>query len=355
MNADLGGFWFGKRVLVTGHTGFKGAWLSLWLNLLGARVVGFSDGIPTDPSLTAQSGLEHSICGLRGDIADAPLVLATLAEHQPEIVFHLAAQSLVRASYDDPLATFRTNVFGTAAILDAVREVGCVRSTVVVTSDKCYRNDGSGRRFREDDPLGGHDPYSASKACAEHVAAAFRSSYGSETFVGGIATVRAGNVIGGGDWSADRILPDAARAVAANRPLLVRNPASTRPWQHVLDCLHAYLVVAERTWAEDSAARAWNIGPATGTESVEWIVERAERRWDGALRWRAEPQSNEMVEAVQLQLDPTDAELRLGWRAIYDTGTAVDVTVDWYRAVAAGADPRAVTLDQIRRHMELTT
>ncbi|MEO7556156.1 MAG: CDP-glucose 4,6-dehydratase [Acidimicrobiales bacterium] len=344
-------FWAGRRVLVTGHTGFKGGWLSIWLSSLGADVTGLSDRIPTDPALCVQAGVERHVRGLRGDVGTDGVVSAAIAEHQPEIVFHLAAQSLVRASYDDPLGTFRTNVLGTANVLGAMRG-SSVRAAVIVTSDKCYENRETNTRYREDDRLGGRDPYSASKACAELVTDSFRSSFAEEPdgLSAAVATARAGNVIGGGDWSTDRLLPDAARSVSVGLPLVVRNPTAIRPWQHVLDCVDGYLLLAERMWLDATLAGPWNFGPAEDGRPVSWVVEQAAASWGGALQWRVDDPSPGPREAGHLELDSERARTALGWRPRFDTATAVRRSVDWYRAVAEGEDAYDVTLAQIAAH-----
>lgn len=350
-------FWADTRVLVTGHTGFKGSWLSLWLATLGADVAGFSDSIPTSPSLCEQAGIESVVAGHRGDVGDADAVDSVVSAHRPDVLFHLAAQPLVRASYDDPVGTFRTNVMGTVNVLEAARHHR-VRTVVVVTSDKCYDNRETGTPYAEGDPLGGRDPYSASKACAELVTGAYHASFGraSGDLTPAVVTVRAGNVIGGGDWSTDRLLPDAARAAASGEVLVVRNPTSTRPWQHVLDCLEGYVDLAERLHHQPVLAGAWNFGPDEEGRPVSWVVERAAARWDGALRWETRPDTDAVPEAGRLELNASKARRELGWQPQHNTATAVDRTVDWYRAVGAGEDPALVTRDHLDRYLaERTT
>ena len=313
----------GRRVLVTGHTGFKGSWLCLWLARLGAKVSGFSDAIPTDPSHFAALRLE--LDDRRGDICNPAAIEAAMAETRPEIVFHFAAQSLVRKAYSDPLTTYRANVLGTLAVLEAARKAGA-RAVVVATTDKVYRNDESGRRFREDDELGGSDPYSASKACVELLVQSFRRSFG-----GLIATVRAGNVIGGGDWADDRLVPDLMRAAFSGQPAPIRNPESTRPWQHVLDVLAGYLEIGGRLVdGDDSAAEAWNLGPESEAGiRVQDLID-AIRAQIPQLRVDARPDDGGRPESGLLQLDSAKAASRLGWRPRWE-GQMVERTIDWYR------------------------
>jgi CDP-glucose 4,6-dehydratase len=339
------GFWRGRRVLVTGHTGFKGSWLSLWLHELGAEVNGFGLAAPTEPSLyEAARVAEGMAASHEGDVRDRAAVAAAVAELAPDVLLHLAAQPLVRESFADPVRTYETNVTGTANVLDAAVRRG-VRAVVVVTSDKCYAPRADGAPCREGDPLGGADPYSSSKACAELVASAWRDSFGS----GGpaIATVRAGNVIGGGDWAADRLVPDAMRAALAGKPLLVRNPDAVRPWQHVLNPLSGYLEVAQRLGDDPSAADAWNFGPEPGDElPVRDIAERVSGLWGEGLEWRAEGDGGPPETAV-LRLDSSRARERLGWRPRWHLDEALSATVDWFRAWSGGADARAVTAAQV--------
>jgi CDP-glucose 4,6-dehydratase len=346
--------WAGRRVLLTGHTGFKGAWLSLWLQELGARVTGLAPAPPTRPSLYELAGVAEGMRERAIDVCDAEAVRAAVGEERPEVVLHLAAQPLVRRSYAEPAHTYAVNVMGTVNVLEAVRRVGeGVRAVVVVTSDKCYENPpGGARRFAEGDPLGGEDPYSSSKACAELVTAAYRSSF----FSGGggprVATARAGNVIGGGDWGAERLIPDIVRAVEAGEPLRVRNPGAVRPWQHVLNPLSGYLVLAQALCRTPEAAGAWNFGPAPEDErTVGWVVQRLSRLWGGALRWEADGDSSPPAppEAGHLALDSARAERDLGWRAPWDLEDALAGVVEWHEAYRGGADVRQTTVSQIER------
>ena len=334
--------WQGRRVWLTGHTGFKGAWLALWLQALGAKVYGFSSALVSEPSLYELADVADGMAGeVRGDVRSKSEVRAAVARARPDVVFHMAAQALVRRGLAKPVETFTINVTGTAKVLEALRSEADPAAVVVVTSDKCYRNDGRGGAFREDDPLGGDDPYSASKAAQEHTAHAFRA-------LGlPLATVRAGNAIGGGDWSADRLVADCMRAALAGEPVTVRAPAAVRPWQHVLNPLEGYLAVAERLLAGDAAAAsAWNFGPAEeDARPVGWLVERLAERWPGGLEVREE--GDAQGEAGLLRLDATRAREALGWAPRWDLAAGLDATVSWYAAHREGADMRAETLRQI--------
>jgi CDP-glucose 4,6-dehydratase len=338
------GFWKDKRVLLTGHTGFKGSWLALWLQQLGARVTGLALPVPTEPAMFEAAGVAKGMTSLLGDIREIGTVDAAVAAHRPEIVLHLAAQALVRASYADPVGTYGTNVMGTVHVLDAVRRAGGARVVLVVTSDKCYRNREWPWGYRESDEVGGRDPYSNSKSCAELVTEAYRSSFRGAA----LATARAGNVIGGGDWAAERLVPDAIRAAVAGVPLRLRSPDAVRPWQHVLEPLGGYLLLAERLWEDgDAVAEAWNFGPAEDeTRTVAWIADAVSRRWKGATAWRRE-EGAQPHEAHVLRLDCAKARARLGWTPRIDVERALDWTVAWYRAHHGGADVRALTEEQI--------
>jgi CDP-glucose 4,6-dehydratase len=336
-------FWRGRRVLVTGHTGFKGAWLSLWLQRLGADLTGLSLDPPTQPNLFEEARVGEGMHDGRGDIRDREAVEAAVAD--VEVVLHLAAQPLVRRSFEDPLGTYETNVMGTANVLEALRGAPGVRVAVVVTSDKCYEPRPDGAPCREGDPLGGADPYSASKACAELVTAAHRRSFPDGP---AIASARAGNVIGGGDWAADRLVPDAMRAAAAaGGELIVRNPGAVRPWQHVLNPLSGYLALAERLWEDRGAAGAWNFGPAAGDDlPVRAIADRICELWGRELAWRAEGDGGPPETAV-LRLDSTKSRDELGWEPAWGLDDALRATVDWHRAHGGGAPARELCGAQI--------
>ena len=319
----------GRKVLVTGHTGFKGSWLTLWLRQLGAEVCGLSQPPSSAPNHWELLGLDTS--SHLFDIRNVSALQRLLKEQQPEIVFHLAAQPLVRQSYQDPLETWSTNVMGTAALLDAIRNIESVKAVVVITTDKCYQNREWEWGYRENDRLGGFDPYSASKAATELLAASYRSSFFDQSRGPLLATARAGNVIGGGDWSVDRLFPDAIRALQAEDPLLIRSPNATRPWQHVLDSLAGYLLLASSLFSGNvTGATAWNFGPDQyGNRSVEWVLERMKRTWP-ALEWDVEV-GDKPHEATLLQLDSSMARKHLGWRPIWSVERAIDETADWYR------------------------
>jgi CDP-glucose 4,6-dehydratase len=340
-------FWAGKSVFVTGHTGFKGGWLALWLHNMGARVHGFALAPPTEMSLFTVAGVEkrlasHSI----GDIRDADVLSAALVSAKPDIVFHLAAQPLVRRSYAEPEATFATNVMGTVNLLQAVRAAPLVRAVVNVTTDKCYANNEWLWPYREGEALGGRDPYSASKAAAEIVTAAMRASYLTAAGVR-VATARAGNVIGGGDWAEDRLLPDFFRSVGAGESLAVRYPGATRPWQHVLEPLAGYLNLAERlTTRPDGIDNAWNFGPADeDSRPVEWLLTHLCAQLPGAA-WHA-TEGEKLHEAGYLKLDSSRARQMLGWAPRWNLDAALTATLEWHRQWQAGADMAAVCRAQI--------
>lgn len=349
-------FWKGRRVLVTGHTGFKGGWLSLWLSSLGARVHGIALDPPTTPNLFSEAGVGASVeADYRVDIRDARAFSAVLEVASPEVVFHLAAQPLVLHSYREPIETFAVNVMGTAHLLQAALQCGSVKAAVVVTSDKCYRNVGQPNPFREEDPLGGADPYSASKACAELVAEAYRSSFCSaeSDHPISVATVRAGNVIGGGDWGADRLVPDCIRALVGGGGIALRYPHAVRPWQHVLDPLAGYLMLAQRLLAGEHGkyATALNFGPdAEGCLPVSEIAGRIGALWGKPLDVRLAGRPAEKESPV-LRLDSAKARSLLGWQPGWRIETALSETVAWYRAWQEGRDMHAYSLSQIGRYL----
>jgi CDP-glucose 4,6-dehydratase len=350
--------WRGKRVFLTGHTGFKGGWLALWLASKGAVVRGYSLDPCTTPNLFETARIGSMVEDVRGDIRDAGRLDRALSEFAPEVVFHLAAQPLVRFSYQDPIGTFETNVIGTARVLDAVRRTPSVRAVVSVTTDKCYENKEWVWGYRETDPLGGYDPYSSSKACAEIVSAAFRQSYFPVEHLGehkcAVATARAGNVIGGGDWSTDRLIPDLVRGFAEGRPALIRRPGAIRPWQHVLEPLDGYLRLAERLLTGDPRfATAFNFGPGDDdAQPVSWIVERMVGCWGEGASWVLDADPG-VHEAGYLKLDASRARTELQWQPRLRLGTALDWLVEWYKAHAAGWDMQKLTLAQIARFEQL--
>lgn len=347
-------FWVGKRVFITGHTGFKGAWLALWLVSMGARVAGYALAPQTRPSLWQMIESAAGVESMIADVRDLATLEGSIKSFDPEIVFHLAAQALVRASYDDPVGTYATNVMGTVHLLEAARKASGVRAVVVVTSDKCYENRERARGYREDEAMGGHDPYSSSKGCAELVTAAYRASFYSDLTHAAVASARAGNVIGGGDWAADRIIPDIVRACAAGDAVRVRNPNAVRPWQHVLEPLAGYLRLAEQLYtAPTGFARGWNFGPSDeGSVSVEKLVADAIRLWDPSLGWKADPGPHPR-EANFLKLDSAMARSRLGWHPRLGFETTLAWTVEWYKAQAQGCDAASLTRNQITRYMAL--
>jgi CDP-glucose 4,6-dehydratase len=345
------GWWKSRRVLVTGHTGFKGAWLCLLLRRLGADLHGFSLPAPTAPSLYDLARVD--VPTIAGDVRDAAAVAEAVRTIDAEVVLHMAAQPLVREGYRDPVSTYATNVMGTAHVLDAVRRAPGAAAVVVVTTDKCYENREWIWGYREDEPMGGFDPYSSSKGCAELVTAAYRKSYFQSTTTA-VATARAGHVIGGGDWAADRLVPDAVRAFAAGQEVVIRNPDSIRPWQHVLEPLVGYLTLAEKlVEGGQPFATAYNFGPADAdAKPVRWIVDRLAQRWGGKAGWRLSGEDHPH-EAYYLKLDASRAAAKLGWRPRTDLGTALDWIVEWYKTWHAGGDVRAATDMQIERFLEL--
>lgn len=338
--------WFGKRILITGHTGFKGAWLALWLHGLGARITGLS--LPAEPtSLFRQARVHELLIHVEGDIRDLSIVDRVVQDAQPEVVFHLAAQPIVRESYITPVETFATNVQGTVHVLDACRRAHDLKAIVCVTSDKCYENREWTWPYRETDPMGGHDPYSASKGAAELVASAWRRSFFDVEGAALLASARAGNVIGGGDWAADRLIPDIVRALVDGRDVDIRSPGSVRPWQHVLDALGGYVLLAGHMLGGDRRfAEAWNFGPADNdARPVGWIVERMLDAWgNGGWRRNEAPQVHE---AHLLRLDCSKARSALGWRPAWQLQTAVEKIVQWHQAVDRGEDAREISLGQL--------
>lgn len=342
----------GRPVFLTGHTGFKGAWLALWLARMGARVTGYALPATTSPSLFELARVKDSLVRhVESDIRDLPALTAAMREAAPEVVFHLAAQPLVRLSYREPAATWSTNVMGTLHLLEAVRACPSVKAVVVVTTDKCYQNREWLWGYRETDALGGHDPYSASKAGTELVVQSYRQSF----FSGSgplIASARAGNVIGGGDWSDDRLIPDAARAVAGKQALLIRNPSATRPWQHVLESLHGYLLLAARLLDGDAGyADAFNFGPDAGDNlPVADVLTRLQAHWPD-LVWQMDPQATEAPhEARFLYLDSSKARRQLDWKPTWDLATGLQKTAQWYHAVKQlPSAARAITEHQLEQ------
>ncbi len=343
-------FWAGRRVFVTGHTGFKGSWLLLMLEALGAHVAGFSLGPPTRPAMFDLIDETLRCDDHRGDVRDAAMLAAAMAQAAPDIVIHMAAQALVRVSYAEPVETYATNVMGTVHVLEACRRTPSVRAVIIVTTDKCYENIGLARGYAEDDRLGGHDPYSNSKACAELVTSAYRDSYFAAAGIG-LASARAGNVIGGGDFAEDRLVPDAIRAFAVGAALAIRNPLAIRPWQHVLDPLTGYLLLAERLHGDAGFARGWNFGPpAAAAAQVRAVADRVAASWGAGATWVQDPGSHPH-EAATLTLDSGLATAQLGWHPRHDLAAAVALSVDWYRCWHAAGDVAAVSRQQVAAHL----
>ncbi|MBD0370379.1 MAG: CDP-glucose 4,6-dehydratase [Pyrinomonadaceae bacterium] len=350
-------FWRNKKVLVTGHTGFKGSWLSLWLEEMGASLTGYALEPPTTPSLFQLARVHDAMESVTGDVRDLEQLNQTITRHQPEIVIHMAAQSLVRRSYLDPVETYGTNVMGTVNLLESVRRagVGTVKAVLVVTSDKCYENREWVWGYRENEAMGGYDPYSSSKGCAELVTAALRNSFFQSSKGEGVAAVasgRAGNVLGGGDWAEDRLVPDTIKSWLDGREVLIRNPQAVRPWQHVLDPLSGYLTLCERLYEDGAAyAEGWNFGPGEeDSRPVGHVVKRLSELWasEGSDAKWAQDKKEHPHEAHYLKLDCSKARARLLWRPRWNLEKTLKETVNWYRAYAGGEDMRRVSLEQIR-------
>ncbi|CTQ54749.1 CDP-glucose 4,6-dehydratase [Roseibium album] len=347
-------FWRDKRVFLTGHTGFKGSWLALWLERLGARVSGYARAPQSNPSLYAAAQVETSVStSTEADIRDLETLAKAMEQASPDIVFHLAAQSLVREGYVDPCETFSSNLMGTVHVLEAARGLDSVKGIVIVTTDKCYENREWVHPYRETDPLGGSDPYSASKACAELATSAYRRSFFSASAgMARIATARAGNVVGGGDWAADRLIPDCIRAFEAGEPVVLRNPGAIRPWQHVLEPLAGYLRLAELLCGPDGSAYAetWNLGPDAGGEAdVHTTAMGIAAAWQDEAKVDCGQTDATRAESNHLRLESTKARTILGWRSVWSFTETLDKTVAWYTQVRDGADARDVTLAQIEQ------
>lgn len=348
-------FWQNRKVLVTGHTGFKGSWLSLWLQTMGAEVHGFALPPPTTPSLFHEANVAGGMRSEIGDIRNLDNLIATFREFEPEVVIHMAAQPLVRLSYSEPVDTYSTNVMGTVNLLEAIRQSSSVRSVVNVTTDKCYENREWVWGYREDEPMGGYDPYSSSKGCAELVTEAYRRSFFTGSPVA-VASARAGNVIGGGDWAADRLVPDTISAFEAGRAVTLRHPTATRPWQHVLEPLSGYLVLAERLFSEGQAyAEPWNFGPQDAdAKPVQWIVERLAQEWGDDASWEVDSSSHPH-EANYLKLDCSKAHQRLQWVPRWGLSHALGRIVQWNKAWSSGTSARSLCEREIADFVEART
>jgi len=356
MSRGLEAFFRNKRVLVTGHTGFKGSWLSLWLQRMGARVIGYALEPPSDPSLFETAKVASGMESIIADLRDLERFRETVQDHEPELVIHMAAQALVLDGYRDPLETYATNIMGTAHVLEVIRDSDSVKACVIVTTDKCYANQEWLWPYREDDRLGGLDPYSSSKACAEIVTSAYRSSFFAGDKPPHIATARAGNVIGGGDWARDRLLPDCFRSFYAGEKINIRNPLAIRPWQHVLEPLAGYLTLVRRLYEEgEEYAEVWNFGPSMeDSKSVDWVVSYLCRAWHDSRGWVNTGTADQPHEAVTLRLDSAKARYRLGWNPEWGIEEGLRRTIDWYRAYHEHPEnTREFTLDQIAKHQQI--
>ena len=344
-------FWRGKNVIITGHTGFKGCWLAFWLTQLGTKVTGYALDPPTDPNLFSALEIQKNIIDLRNDIRDLFSLKSAIRSAAPDIIIHMAAQSLVRQSYKDPVSTYETNVLGTVNIFDACRTCDSVRVILIVTSDKCYENKEVDYSYGETDPMGGHDPYSSSKGCAELVTSAFRRSFYNNPSAPAIASARAGNVIGGGDWASDRIIPDAMRAFSDKQILQVRNPDAIRPWQHVLEPISGYMTLCEKMWYEPSKfSKGWNFGPEDESVcTVKEVTDKVSALWGNHAVW-TKSNGDHPHEATLLKLDITEAKKKLAWIPKWDLDTALEKTVSWYKSYYNGEDIHKMSLEQINKY-----
>jgi len=344
-------FWQGKRVFITGHTGFKGSWLSLWLSSLGAQVKGYALNPPTSPSLFNEAEVGKVIDSQIGDIRDQEVLHESMVTFNPDILIHMAAQPLVRYSYDAPIETYEVNVIGTAKVLQVSRSCSNLKAIVNITTDKCYENDERSQGYKENDPMGGYDPYSSSKGCAELVASAYRRSFLKDQGIG-LASVRAGNVIGGGDWADDRLIPDILRSFEKSDSVVIRNPKATRPWQHVLEPLSGYLILAQKLYKNQKEyAGGWNFGPNDkGVKPVDWILDKIISEWPSAS-WRLD-QNSSPHEAGFLKLDIAKSESKLGWKPVWELSYTLEKIIDWHKAWLDKEDMQAICLEEIKEYTE---
>jgi len=351
-------FWQNKKVLITGHTGFKGSWLSLWLQEKGAHVIGYALPPPTPLNFFEIGKIGASMVSIEGDVRNLENLVAVIKKHEPEICIHMAAQSLVRYSYQHPVETYQTNVMGTLNVLEAIRKTQTVRVALIITSDKCYRNDGRARGYHESDAMGGRDPYSSSKGCAELITDTYWKSFFSKQvfseLVIRIASARAGNVIGGGDWGADRLIPDMVRAVMSKKTLIIRNPHAIRPWQFVLEPLNGYLDLIENLWTKGSQFKGgWNFGPVSDDcKTVDWILEAMNSLWEGGIQWELDTAENPS-EASFLKVDSSKARKLLGWSTKLSVSQALAWAVEWYQEYLNQQDMRRFSMEQIQRYEKL--
>ena len=344
-------FWKDKRVFLTGHTGFKGSWLSLWLQSMGANVKGYALNPPTTPSLFVEANVSKSMESVIGDIRDLETLKTHMVSFNPDVLIHMAAQPLVRLSYSEPIETYTTNVIGTVNVLEAAKSCNALKSIVSVTTDKCYENKEWSWGYRENEPMGGHDPYSSSKGCAELVTSAYKRSYFYTPETASLASARAGNVIGGGDWADDRLVPDILKAFEKQKPVVIRNPLSTRPWQHVLEPLSGYLVLAENLYESgDEFAEAWNFGPQEeAAKPVNWILDKMVKNWGKEARWELD-KNNNPHEAGFLKLDCSKAASRLNWKPKWSLDHTLNLIVDWHQKWLEGASVKAQCLKEIESY-----
>jgi CDP-glucose 4,6-dehydratase len=346
-------FWLGKRVLVTGHTGFKGGWLCLWLHSLGAKICGLSLDPPTSPNFFELVKLQDLMQSVIGDIRHPTTVSQVIKQFQPEVIFHLAAQPLVLNSYRDPVLTYETNIMGTVNLLEAVRTSASNQVVINITSDKCYQDRNDGLAYKEDDPMGGNDPYSSSKGCSELITAAYRHSFINKLGIG-LATARAGNVIGGGDWAEDRLVPDTLKAFEAKRPVFIRHPNAVRPWQHVLDPICGYIILGEALWGDRPRySRGWNFGPTQSSlKTVGWIVSRLCLDWGVDATWALDEANEYPHESHTLRLDPSMTSRELNWQIMWGIEETIDKTVEWHRSWRLGENCRDKSFSQINEYSE---